>query len=101
MPMMRQSIYRGLILGVLIASGSGCESLHSMVRPHDKDVATSKDDNEDPANPKAVGSDASKASSVDSTDKDQRPFFSKKYSSSSFSSFSPEARQIEKDLGVY
>jgi hypothetical protein len=101
MPMMRQLIARGLILGAVVVGSTGCETLHSMVRSNDKDEVSKKDDKDDVAKPKAVGSDVSKVDSVDSTDKNSQPFFSKKYSSSSFSRFSPEAQQIEKDLGVY
>jgi len=98
---MRHLIRRGLIVGAVVVGSTGCETLHSQVRSKDKDEVSKRDDTDDPANPKAVGSDVSKVNSVDSTDKDSKPFFSKQYSSSSFSRFSPEAQQIEKDLGVY
>lgn len=100
MLMICQLLRRGLILGVLLSCSTGCETLHSMVRGHDKDQA-SKEDINDPASPKAVGSDASKLNSVNSTDSDPQPFFKKTRPSSSWSSWSPEARDIEKDLGVY
>jgi hypothetical protein len=93
MPMIRQLICRGLVLGAVIVGSTGCETLHSTVRSNDKDDDTA---------PKAVDSDASKLNSVDSTDKSSsQPFFSTTRYRSAFSSFSPEAQQIEKDLGVY
>jgi hypothetical protein len=101
MPMMRQLICRGLILGTIVVSGAGCETLHHLLRPHDSDDASKKDDNDDPAKPKAVESDVSKLKSVDSNDKDPQPFFTKTRPYSSWSKWSPEAQQIEKDLGVY
>jgi hypothetical protein len=103
-PMMRQLVCRGLILGAIFTSSAGCETLHHMLRPHDNDDAAKKDDNDDkddPAKPKAVESDTSKIKSVNSDDNSSEPFFAKKYSRSSWSNFSPEAQQIEKDLGVY
>jgi hypothetical protein len=98
MPMMRQFFFRGLFLGAVVVGSTGCESLHSMVRPNDKDQVSSKDDNDDS---KAVGSDASKLRSVDSTGKNSQPFFSPTRNRSAFSSFSPEAQDIEKNLGVF
>jgi hypothetical protein len=100
-PMMRQLFCRGLILGAIFTSSAGCDTLHHMLRPHDNDDAAKKDDKDDPAKPKAVESDTSKINSVNSDDNDPQPFFAKKYSRSSWSNFSPEAQQIEKDLGVY
>jgi hypothetical protein len=100
-PMMRQFIRRGLILGAFVLCQTGCESLHSVVRHDDKDEVAKKDDSDDPAKPKSVGSDTSKINSVDSTDKDPQPFFKPSRARSGFTSFSPEAQQIEKDLGVY
>jgi hypothetical protein len=101
MPMMRQLICRGLILGSIVTSSAGCETLHHLLRPHDSDDAAKKDDKDDPTKPKAVESDSSKINSVDSTSKDPQPFFKQTRPSSSFSRFSPEAQEIEKDLGVY
>jgi hypothetical protein len=98
---MRQLICRGLILGAIFTSSAGCDTLHHMLRPHDNDDAAKKDDKDDPAKPKAVESDTSKINSVNSDDNDPQPFFAKKYARSSWSNFSPEAQQIEKDLGVY
>jgi hypothetical protein len=100
-PMMRQLIRRGLILGAVAVGSTGCETLHSMVRSNDKDQVSKKDDSDDPAKAKAVESDVSKIQSVDSTDKDSQPFFKPTRARSSWSSFSPEAQAIEKDLGVY
>ncbi len=100
-PMVRQFLSRGLILSALVASASGCETFHSMLRPKGNDEATKKDDKDDPAQPKAVDSDVSKLKSVDSNDKDPQPFFKTTRTRSAWSSFSPEAQQIEKDLGVY
>ena len=99
--MIRQLICRGLILGAIVTASTGCETTHHWVHPHDSDDASKNDDKDDPAKPKAVESDVSKIKSVDSDDKDSEPFFTKKYSRSSWSNFSPEAQQIEKDLGVY
>ena len=56
---------------------------------------------DDPAKPKAVDSDVSKVNSVDSDDKDPKPFFNTTRTRSAWSSLSPEAQSIEKDLGVY
>jgi hypothetical protein len=100
-PMMRQLIRRGLILGAVVVGSTGCETLHSMVRPNDKDEASTRDDTDDPAKPKDVDSDVSKLKSVDSDDTDPKPFFKTTRARSAWSSFSPEAQQIEKDLGVY
>ena len=98
---MRQLIRRGLILGAVVVGSTGCETLHSMVRSNDKDGVSTKDDTDDPAKPTGVDSDASKVKSVDSDDKDPQPFFKTTRGRSAWSSFSPEAQQIEKDLGVY
>jgi hypothetical protein len=99
--MMRQLIRRGLILGAIVVGSTGCETLHSMVRSNDKDEVRKKDDTDDPAKAKSVDSDVSKVNSVDSDDKDPQPFFKTTRSRSAWSSFSPEAQAIEKDLGVY
>jgi hypothetical protein len=99
--MMRQLIRRGLILGAIVVGSTGCETLHSMVRSNDNDEVRKKDDTDDPAKAKSVDSDVSKVNSVDSDDKDPQPFFKTTRSRSAWSSFSPEAQAIEKDLGVY
>jgi hypothetical protein len=101
MPMMRQLLCRGLILGAFVVGSTGCETLHSMVRSNDKDEVSKKDDKDDTASPTAVESDGSKYKSIDSNSSSSQPFFSRNRSSSSFSSFSPEAQSIEKSLGVY
>ena len=98
---MRQLIRRGLILGAVVVGSTGCETLHSMVRPNDKDEVSKRDDADDSGKPKVVDSDVSKVKSVDSDDKDPQPFFAPTRSRSAWSSFSPEAQSIEKDLGVY
>jgi hypothetical protein len=102
MPMIRQLILisRRLFLGAVVVGSTGCETLHSSVRHDDNDKVSRKDD-DDPTEPKSVDSDVSKVSSVDSNDKDPQPFFGKTRQRSSFTPFSPEAQQIEKDLGVY
>jgi hypothetical protein len=100
-PMMRQLLSRGLILGAFVVGSTGCETLHSSVRSDDKDQVSKKDDNDDSAKPNAVDSDVSKLQSVDSTSKSSSPFFNPTRGRSAFSSFSPEAQDIEKDLGVY
>ena len=97
--MIRQFVSRGLILGALVASSTGCETFHSMLRPKDDDKVSRSDD--DASKPGAVDSDVSKLQSVNSNGKDSQPFFSTTRSRSAFSSFSPEAQEIEKNLGVY
>jgi hypothetical protein len=87
-PMMRQLIRRGLILGAVVVGSTGCETLHSMVRSNE----------DDDAKPSVADSDAK---SSDSVDNDKQPFFKTTRSRSAWSSFSPEAQSIEKDLGVY
>jgi hypothetical protein len=99
--MMRQLIRRGLVLCAIVAGSAGCETLHSMVRSNDKDDVRKNDDRDDPSTPKVVDSDVSKLKSVDSDDKDPQPFFKTSRTRSAWSSFSPEAQAIEKDLGVY
>jgi hypothetical protein len=87
--MMRQLICRGLILGAVVVGSTGCETLHSMVRPNDKD---------DDAKPNVADSDAK---SGDSDDNEKQSVFKPTRTRSAWSSFSPEAQSIEKDLGVY
>jgi hypothetical protein len=101
MPMMRQLICRVLALGAIVVCSTGCETMHPLLRRKDNDEVSKKADKDDPATPKAVESDASKIKSVDSGDKEPQPFFKRNRPSSSFSSLSPEARDIERDLGVY
>ncbi len=100
-PMMRQFLSRGLVLGAIVASTTGCETLHSTVRHKNNDDAAKQAETSDESKPDAVDSDVSKLKSVDSTDKDAQPFFKSTRNRSAWSSFSPEAQQIEKDLGVY
>ena len=100
MPMTRNLIIRGLVIGALVAGSTGCETLHSTVRHKDNDEVE-KDDSDDATKPKSVESDTSKIQSVDSTSKNSSPFFSPTRPRSAFSSFSPEAQSIEKDLGVF
>jgi hypothetical protein len=88
--MMRQLICRGLILAAVVAGSTGCETLHSMVRSNDKDEVSSKDDNDD-----------AKPNVADSDDNDKQSVFKPTRTRSAWSSFSPEAQSIEKDLGVY
>ncbi len=99
--MMRPFVCRGLIVTAIFAASAGCETLHHSLRPHDRDESSKREDTDDPAKPKAVESDVSKLRSVDSDDKKSEPFFKKTRPSSSWSKWSPEAREIEKDLGVY
>jgi hypothetical protein len=75
---------------------SGCETLHSWLRPKDDEDAK-KSDKDDPTKPKAVDSDTSKILGVDSDKDNQKPFFKSDRKSGGWSS---EAREIEKDLGV-
>jgi hypothetical protein len=101
MPMMRHFISRGIVLGALVVSTTGCETFHSMVRHKDNDEVTAKEDTDDTGKAEAVDSDVSKLKSVDSTGKNNQPFFNPTRARSAFTSFSPEAQEIEKNLGVY
>jgi len=96
--MTRRFLYRGLVLSTLAIGSLGCETLHSFLHPknQDDDVARKKDP-DDPANPKAVESDTSKITSVDSDKDNPKPFFNNDRKSGGWSS---EAREIEKSLGV-
>ena len=87
-------------MGALVAGSAGCETLHSSVRHKDNDEVARKDD-DDSTKVDGVSSDVSKLRSVDSDEKSSSPFFSPTRSRSAFSSFSPEAQSIEKNLGVY
>jgi hypothetical protein len=98
--MTRKFLSRGIVAGALVATLTGCESLRSTIRHKDNDEVASKDD-DSAKNPEAVTSDTSKIKSVDSTDKNSSPFFNPTRARSAFTGFSPEAQQIEKDLGVY
>lgn len=72
-----------------------------MLRSNDNDKVSRNDDADDTSRPGAVDSDVSKLQSVNSNGKNSQPFFSTTRSRSAFSSFSPEAQEIEKNLGVY
>jgi hypothetical protein len=78
-------------------ASSGCETLHSWLRSKHDDAAK-QSDKDDPRKPKAVESDTSKIMSVDSDKDNPKPFFKSDRRSGGWSS---EAREIEKDLGVY
>jgi hypothetical protein len=97
--MTRRFIYHGLVVGTLVAGSWGCDTTHSFLRhrDHDDEVA-SKRDKDGPSKPTAVESDTSKIMSVDSDKDNQKPFFKSDRRSGGWSS---EAREIEKDLGVY
>ena len=95
--MTRRPICRGLVLSMLVLGSSGCDTLHSWLRPKQDDGAkvAGKDD---PTKPTAVEFDTNKIMSVDSDKDDPKPFFKSDRRSGGWSS---EAREIEKDLGVY
>jgi hypothetical protein len=97
--MTRRLLWRGLVSATLAIGSLGCETTRSFLH-HDKDDDASKKDKDgdDDAKPKAVSSQASKMQSVDSDDKHPEPFFKSNRSSLGWSS---EAREIEKNLGVY
>ena len=91
--MMRRDICRGLVLGAILTMATGCDTLHSFVRGKD-----SEDDKDDSSKPKAVDSDTSKILDVNSDSKRSQPFFKSDRTSGGWSS---EAREIEKDFGIY
>ena len=98
--MTRRFWWRGLVSATIVIGSMGCDTTRSFLR-HDKDddAASKKDkDSDDDAKPKSVSSDTSKIRSVDSDDKNPQPFFKSNRSSLGWSS---EARDIERDLGVY
>jgi hypothetical protein len=99
MPMTRQLLRWWLVLSTIVMGSLGCETTHSFFRRNngDDDVAQKKD-KDDPAKPKAVESDTSKIMGVNSDEKNPQPFFKSDRRSGGWSS---EARDIEKDLGVY
>jgi hypothetical protein len=99
-PMTRNLISGGLVVGALVAGSAGCETLHSSVRHKDYDEVARKDDDDSPK-VDGVSSDVSKLRSVDPDEKSNQPFFKSTRARSAFSSFSPEAQEIEKNLGVY
>jgi hypothetical protein len=75
---------------------TGCDTTHPWLRKHDDEAKDS--DKDDPTKPKAVESDTSKIMGVDADKDNQKPFFKSDRRSGGWSS---EAREIEKDLGVY
>jgi hypothetical protein len=98
--MTRRYLCRGLISATMLIGSMGCETTRSFLH-HDKDddVADKKGkDDDDAANPKGVTSDTSKIRSVDSDDKNSRSFFKSDRLPSAMSS---QARDIERDLGIY
>jgi hypothetical protein len=82
---MRRIPWLGLVLGTFCLSTTGCEHHRSLLRPNDEEKV------------KAVESDTSKIPAVDSDPKDPQPFFKNSRLSSGLS---PEARDIEKNLGI-
>jgi hypothetical protein len=91
---------RVLCLATVIAGMTGCDTLKSWHRNNDDDgVPSSRSD--DPYKPSAVQMDTSKIMGVTSDSNDsnnQKSFFS---NTRRWSGFSSEARDIERDLGVY
>ena len=75
----------------------GCETLHSMLRSR-KDDEAARHEEDDAYKPKSVESDTSKIPSVDSDDKDSKPFFA---GGRRPGTWSKEAQEVEKSLGVY
>ncbi len=97
--MTRRFIYHGLVAATLAIGSSGCDTTHSFLRHKDPDdEVAKKQDQDDPTKPKAVESDTSKIMSVDSDKDNQKPFFKSDRRSGGWSS---EAREIEKDFGIY
>lgn len=94
--MTRRSLCRVMCLSTVMAGMTGCDTLHSWLR-HDDDKSN-KSDADDISKPKAVESDTSKINAVDSDASNPKPFFKSDRVSGGWSS---EAREIEKDLGVY
>lgn len=86
--MTRRYLCRGLLSATIVIGSMGCETTRSFLH-HDKD--------DDSADKKGDGSDTSKIRSVDSDDKDPRPFFKSDRLPSAMSS---QARDIERDLGI-
>jgi hypothetical protein len=97
--MTRRFIYHGLVVSSLAVGSSACDTTHSFLRhkDHDDEIAK-KEDQDDPSKPKAVETDTSKIMSVDSDKDNQKPFFKSDRRSGGWSS---EAREIEKDFGIY
>jgi hypothetical protein len=97
--MMRRLICRGLVVGALLTISMGCETLHSFLRGKDsEDASAKKEDKDDISKIKAVDSDTSKILDVNSDSKKSQPFFKSDRTSGCWSK---EAREIEKDFGIY
>jgi hypothetical protein len=95
--MTRRSMCRALCLGVVMAGVTGCEMLRSRLRQDDDDKKHASKDVDDATKPKAVESDTTKITSVDSDPSDPKPFFKSDRKSGGWSS---EAREIEAHLGA-
>jgi hypothetical protein len=97
--MMRRLICRGLVLGALATFSTGCDTLNPFLRGKDSDADSAKKDaKDDSSKMKAVDADTSKILDVDSDSKKSQPFFKSNRTSGGWSS---EAREIEKDFGIY
>jgi hypothetical protein len=97
--MMRRLFNRGLVSSAIVLGATGCETTHSFLhRDKDDGVAAKKGGADDETSPTKVSSDSTKIRSVNSTDKDQTPFFKSDRTPSAMSS---QAREIERDLGIY
>ncbi len=98
--MMRQLLCRGLVFSAVVLGTTGCETTKSFLHRDKDDDAVAKKDSaaDDDTNPKKVSSDTSKIRSVDSDDKNSKPFFR---SDRLPSAMSPQAAEIERDLGIY
>jgi hypothetical protein len=83
-------------LGALITGMTGCESLRSWRRTGAEQEARSYY-SDDEIKPAAVQSDTSKIMGVNSDSSNPTPFFS---NTRRWSGLSPEARDIERNLGV-
>ncbi len=91
--MIRRIPWLRWVLSALCLVSTGCE-------PHDSWRRRNEDDDlpRRGSDVKAVDSDTSKILGVDSDEKSTKPFFKSDRTSGGWSS---EAREIEKDLGVY
>jgi len=90
--MIRRQSWLGLATTALCLGLLGCETHRSLLRPKGEDAKS------DSSGAKKVESDTSKIPSVDSDSKDPQPFFKNNRKSGGWSS---EAREIERDMGVY
>ena len=81
---------------------TGCETLHSSVRSRRRWAIAAIKKEDDPAEPKAVEVGRVEGQQRRLDRREARSYFSANSGArSGFSRFSPEAQQIEKDLGVY